>query len=755
DLKDFLKKDVSSALDCVQENLDIFIKIVRSQKPGYLSKTELAKFIQTRDFVGNTEDILSYLDAGFDVAKLIFGGQPGYISKSNLAAVMTFGKFFNKKAIIIYKKFDEELTPSTRKYAYHKIARKAVYDATTEINTKFYGLFNKNRTTIDKLDIFKIVDSINNIEPEDKRKIKDLLFVKKAFLGGNKYEVTHLEFGKLLDTLKLPNLIEAVYDIAKIGKINFEGADEFKYHLYKGSVRKLINNMAFQSKRNDEEPDVNKDSNEVVFFMDELVEALKWYKDEIGLDLYTNREALETLKGIYLTKHREFVVEDFNQILALSDDLFDMGMFFMKMYDHYKGHLDKTRRLSVSFKDYFVSSPAEVRYKERFIRITKNYRFFRGNGQRLPKFFNENGVGTGAGYQRSGSGAFEIAAIEHLIETFFDYIETEIPCDDPRLFKLCEGGEDYERTLTLAQTREVLNIFKNILYDMEIILPGRDEISAENTMLMSSLFQNQSDTNGLMDVVEVTEFAVGIFSVAQVGKDIHAEVLSICKSENPNNIDIWGRISVNCFRKHFFDVFKNLPGNEDESLASTIKDSLPKLYLKIDPMTLDQKKDLVLTMERFTRPCKGPAWEDISISKNDAISILGGLYNVESTVNRYDTNGNNQMDPDEVDIAYITYEGAVRGIINQMEMADWIKKGVSLLHKKIFLFMIKYNQVPDVANMASLAKFGKFLVSFNQKASASRTTIAGILRNIALQSKTARTSTFDCNTIRYPPPPEN
>jgi len=137
--------------------------------------------------------------------------------------------------------------------------------------------------------------------------------------------------------------------------------------------------------------------------------------------------------------------------------------------------------------------------------------------------------------------------------------------------------------------------------------------------------------------------------------------------------------------------------------------------------------------------------EEIFYSKGDMMTIMIALLHVETTILRWDANGNNYMDADEVNAAYDIYSPALDGFLESKNAI--IKK----FKKQIYQFMIKYEQVPDEKDFGSIWKFIKFLLSFNKKAPATRKTIASILVAIGNENTKLQTGpVFDCNLLRDP-----
>ncbi len=773
-LAEFFKEEIPGEIQCLKAHLDIFIKVVYSDRPGYLSKTELTRFIRTRDVMDNPDDILQSMDAVFSIANLLFGGPKDYIHGSDLNRIVEFAMTVNSEIIKIYDYIkDEQSYP----YAFHRVHKLGVLHAAVKIKDALLRTYRK-RSDEDRLDLFKLIDSFGSAGSEDKEKVKDLLFIKRYFLGGSPNILTNHELEVAINMI--PTASEVLFDAIKLNKLTFTN-DRDRFDLFEDGVIKFRQLMHY-----------DRDSHDVIFTIKDIQKALRWYEEEWGLRISSYDEALKLIKRIFFDTDETFKARDFYTLEQKARDIFAMGRYFADIYKAYSSHLDAPARISINFNSYKPTYLADLErlevqmrsindqlanpdtstelrqtlqlklrelefdankvrilienqsdYFTRFQRIVRNYRYFRRFGEDSAYFFN--------GFRRSMTGAFSIGMFEKLFKDIFNYFERFHPCDRLPSEDRCE--RPIAESLTLGQVKVMIESFKEFLYDTEIVLPGREEISAENTVLMSALFQNQSNDNGVMDIPEAVEFAVGIFTVAPLGGEIFDKVKNACEIENANNIDKWGRIEVNCFRKNFLYSF--FGAREDG------KQNLSAYYSKFNQyvngtnrLSQTQRKEFVLAAERFTRPCKGLEHEDIPISKNDVIGIMGGLYNVETTLNRWDMNGNNIMDEDEVAVAYNIYEPAVKAIIEDMDINPAFLKGIIKgLHKQLFQYMIMYETVPDPKDFKSIWDFISFLTKFNKKAPATRLTIMAILKTLSVNSKAFRESTFDCIQVRFPPEP--
>jgi hypothetical protein len=119
--------------------------------------------------------------------------------------------------------------------------------------------------------------------------------------------------------------------------------------------------------------------------------------------------------------------------------------------------------------------------------------------------------------------------------------------------------------------------------------------------------------------------------------------------------------------------------------------------------------------------------------------------NIEGTVVRYDTNGNNKLDISEVRKAYdVAFYSAVEGLV-EMRASIIAKLPFNLgknISKRIYYYLIKYNDVPKTT-----AQYLKLL--FIKASPAHRQTIAAVLKIIGDEASSGEgMPVFDCETLR-------
>jgi len=770
-----LEENIKGDILCLEQKIDMFLKFVKTDRPGFVSKKTLLDVLDTDIIDVGDEDIRPIIDSIFDLSFILFGGENGYIPEGDIKKIVDLLIYFNEKIYLnVYKHFINE-TPLD--YDRHIRARDRVYAGMTLIKDKVKSLMTTGSTSrLDSINSESFLTNFFGKEEGRVDKIKSLMFLKKVFLGGEKYVLTNGEMSDAID--KIPELILVALDLVQ-GK-NFIFKDELQkmLNLFNRDV-KLVNNNLFYSA----------DSTQKLFSIYDIFDSA----EEISPSLGNPDEELPGVDySFHLRKYpKEFVeikrilvgaengsidfsTKDLTSLLSHAGNLFDESEFFFKMYDVYKEELNDTRPVSRDFSEYPTENSREGEFRDHFANIAYNYKYFKGS-RKSPIFGHE--------YKRNASGMVEIRALEYLV--------TEVMKTHGEAKEEARGGYHME---LIPHVKPLIDKLKRLLRDVGLTKVGRSykrddngnvlpfpeggfapEVTstAENLVLMSTLFQNQSDgckskTGGpCLEVPEITEFLVGVVTALSVKESFNM----LMQEECGNDVDEYGRFHVSCFREKFMTVL-NKPY---DSAGSRLSDSMPLLYSFTQELTENLPEGtsptesssylkFVNETDAFTRTCnftKDANGEqiDIPMTEDDAFGFFAGLLNVESTLLRFDVNENNKMDDgcddrilrkykicrktssevNEVNNAYFeVYQSAIQGLV--APNGGFMLK----LSKSIFQYLIKYGKVPDTSNFRSLWAYAKFLVRINKKADATRTTIATVLKTLGEQSANTKDYPFKC-----------
>lgn len=721
-----LEKNIKGDLVCLQEQLDLFMDVIRTDRPGYISKSVLKEFLVDGP-IDVEDDIVDVVDSLFDLSFLILGTDKNFIKRQDVYTLIDFLIYFNEHIWRSYRYFvsDDDVN-----YKRHLKERQIVFNEFALITQKLRSIYKADRSTLDRINTEEFIFHFFKGDLQTLEEVRSLMFLKRVFLGGQVWDLTHVEFSRGLEVI--PYLAQAAFDIAKTKNYEFKEEQETLIKVFMRDVEIIKDAMYFDGS-----------SHESLFTIYDAINAVMTLqpdlKDDIDLAKYP-REIMK-LKEIALGSGGEFVSS--KELVALLDhmlNVFDEANTFYRIYDFYRDDLNSPDAISHDFSDFPLRNDREIAHRDNFARLASDYKYFKGEA--IAPYFSHD-------YRRNANAFFQIGTMEYVIAMIFDFYGSANP--------QARGGYKYD--MTLEESVEMIKDFKWVLKDFGIVNIGRKgggEIQgvADNLVLMSTLFQNQSDGCGdsvCMEVPETTEFALGLLTAIEV-KDFFTEaMLDKCAAE----LDEYDRIDPECFRRNFIAVIEE-PIPEDRE-GRAIKDFMPLLYQYLQELTqnipagepITQSEDymkFILETEAFTRTCSfydEEETEEVPMKANDAFAVFAGLLNVESTLLRFDFNQNNKMDGvngfNEVMHAYYNvYEGAIKGLV--APNGGFMEK----LAKPIFKYLIKRGEVPDTSKFSSIWKFVKFLFKWNKKADASRTTIATILKTIGEQSETAKTNPFKC-----------
>lgn len=726
---DILVKNIEPEINCLKEKLDLFVNIVKTDRPGFISQKTLNTFISSGSLGGDIdENITDVIDAIFDLSYLILGGDKGYISKDGADKLIDMLLYFNKHIWKVYKKFSHETNVN---FEQHKDDRIVVYNEFVHISKKIRSILTQDRQgKVDRIDTESFLAKFFGATPETYTSITSLMFLKKVFLGGQKFDLTHLELEDAL--YKLPELALVAFDLVKSKKFDFSDDLRKMMVVYNNDVT-LARNLLYYGN----------DSFESLFTLYDVYSALDSLVPDVMNDMKLRqypREIIE-LKSAFFNSYngKHFSSAELVTLFDHMNNIFDEGEFYFRVYENFKEDLDDRGPLTIDFSSFEVRTERERQFLANFSRIVYDYKYVKGTFK--SPFFSFQHFRNPAGYM-------EIMTLEYAVKILFSKYG--------RVNEDALGGYD----MTLDQTISLVDKIKRFLRDNGITTVGRvgggEAIGvAENLVLMSTLFQNQSngcDKDAVcMEVPEITEFLVGLLTALSIKDFFTEEMQKVCGNE----VDEYGRIYVQCFRDNFINVLKEPMKGDGKSLA----DYMPLLYSYImdltdevpqggKPTESEKYVHFLSETESFTRTCthfdETTKAESLPMKSTDAFAVFAGLLNVESTVLRFDTNQNNKMDGsknhNEVLAAYYeVYEGAIKGLV--APNGGFMEK----LSKSIFQYLVKYGKVPDTSNFGSLWAYAKFLIKVNKRADASRATIATILKTLGEQSENAKLHPFKCN----------
>lgn len=717
-----LERDISRQINCLEKNIELFMRVVETPRPGYLSRTAFEEYVRR-----NVEDFkpenIRAIKSVFDIAHLIFGDDRAFLAPSSVKKIFNFVRVVNKEMPKVFGYFqDENDTP----FNYHLIQRVRVYQAADTISRALLDIYQQDRgDQVHRVNIIEIVESFIKEGSQDTLdKVKAVMFIKRVVLGGKKDELNHLELQDLL--YKFAPAGSVVFDIVRVKHINFDQDENDPTNSGQRSMMEfLLSNIeSFERLLY-----YTADSGERLFNIDDVIDAIPYFLTDADdfPDLKKYREEVLQLKMILMSDARWNEDEDLRGkdwilpgdmriLVDHAKDLARRGAIFHRIYEHFKPYLNSPGPVSINYNNYILQFPGHKSYVEEFARISNNYRFFWGTSE-LPYYTQA--------FRRNADGMVQIGLLEYALSIVARRFGTQV-----------DGGVG-GYGMSQDQMLGVINkVFGRMLIEEGIILEGRQAKTNENITLLSTLFQPQSNGDGIINVDEGTSFFIQVLASMDMAEWFRTEMANECDTDHK------GRITdIQCHRNNYFKILSKRFKAQFPLLLCQLgveKCENPKFEVKDEAYRNNYLKEI----ERVARTCTHfKDGTDVPLSKDDYMPIMVMLMTIEGAILRYDVNKNNKLDPSEVKTAYDkTYKIAIEALVE--EQAAIIAKLPfnlgSAISKKIYYYLIKHKSLPK--------KVGDYLKLLTIGAtSADRDTFAAVLNIISEQGEP---STFDCDTLR-------
>jgi hypothetical protein len=713
-----LHENIGSQIRCLGENLNLFIRVVESPRPGYMNRTSLEAYLK-KNRPEFTPDMIKALKAVYDLNFLITGDDKENISKKNVDQLIDFALTFNTQAALYFGPIFESKLPTT--YALHQNHRGHVDDAAKAIVMSLKKIFNPNRNgAIHTMNIVDLLNSFTTEENNDQiEKVKKVLFAKTVLIGGEKEVITHVELERLLLTLDKFTLI--ALDAARYKYLileQFELVELLKRDIndfYDVTITGLMGNRDSQK----------------LMKVSEVIDTVKLFVSTGSFNIDDFGDVIDEAKRIFMGGNKADVTgADLKRLLVHGKSLLQTGTVFYRIWDKFKVPLLSPEPVSIDFSDYSHTYPEQEADLNTFERIVKKYRFFKGEAKSA--YYT-------TAYNRNADGIYQVAFFEYLLKEVFKAYGSKSP-------NASVGGY----SLSGPQLLAVIKKFEKALISAKLILPQRATNMADNISLLGTLFQYQSDNNGLLDVNEATEFALTLFTALGMASELQDFYKTKVGLDPACSFDKFDRMPPKCFKNHFFEgicksykVYFPLMFSYLGKNASCDDFDLSVGGSSLNSATANGYLTASIGAARTCNVYTDGAKEEIPFSEGDMMTILVVMMHAETTTLRWDNpqfggNNNNILDANEMDSAYSIYSPALDGFLEGK--SPIIKR----FKKQIYQYLVKYEQVPDEKQFSSIWKFVRFLISFNKQAPAPRKTLASVLSEIGKQ-----------NAILHPPEDPN
>lgn len=717
-LAQIFSKNIEGDIICLEENLNLFIRVVKTDRPGNLSLKELKKYIANQ-LPHVDEETISALEAIFEINSLLTGDDRNYIRGKNVQLLVDLfidiNKTFVQNNLLEFFQGEEVVS-----FEEHNRRKAIIYHSLKHLSESLGKVHKENSNSLDVESFVSKFSSEKNAEVLEN--IKMSLIVKKLILGEGVEKFTAVELKRLISIMA--DVGKVLFDIMNLPKTKgslFD--DEEVLNALKEGVETLKKNFYFPYA-----------SLETVFSLDDLKSIIEEYFPKYARFLVYEKEILEVKYILLNNRSSTFSVKD---VYTLIDEFvlkyLEKALFFYRTYYAHENYYVLPERLLGAPTKSHYRSQIEYDLRRDFDRILKNYKFFKGSLS-IPYYTSA--------YRRNIRGMVEVVLLEDIVTKFFSVYGEK----DSSVFG------NYFMNLELLE--KLMISFEGLLEGEGVITEGRAKSTASTIALVTSLFQTQSNGDAKIEVPEFVEFAITMFSSIELTEEYYKVIEQNC------TLDEEGRFSQQCFNENFLDFISSKADRADYSEHFS---GLVSFLEKLDDNEYSKYFDHTAT---FSRTCT--TFNDgtsVPMSKNEMIIMWAGLLNVEQSFIRFDEpvsgsvlQADNHLDDSEVRAAYPIFEQAIQGMLPH--------KKLEKLSKLIFFYLVKYKKVPNFNDLNSkkdywrlskevghLLKFmigrGAELIPFmpKMKYEADRMTFAAVLELIQ-QNTPEEGPPFDCETLR-------
>lgn len=673
-LSKIFKENQVEQIRCIESNLIMFTKYVKSQNQDAITEPELGLFVK-KFFKSNSDAIIDGLNLIFQLDMILLKDDAGKISNQNITPLFDLLVKVNTEAVTIsniLSELDDKTKKFDKKVDFWK-KRKEFYEATTRLAQAVKGVIALNQKDPQKLNIKKFLHDMTtklggmHINTD---LIESFLFLKKTVIGGDEQILTTDELDKLL--IKTPEIAGLVFDIWYTKKEHF-GNDQRFVKFYLNSIRRLNGVIKF------DQPNFELMSSEEVTSL-----AKKLMKDtEIDIDAF--KPSIEILKQKFIGGSKTSItLDDLAAVIAMGNDVLEKVYFTYLTYD-YPANAKILNDSKVLIKDKDIPLRNLTEYSVfgsqarinqlylNFMDTAKKYRYYRGEKQ-FSSYYHKDIVRTRSGF------------VEIDIEKWLSW-------------KLLTG---YGHTDAKKNLQITMDEFSQFLLDSKPILAelglwsSNFQTFSRNVVLLADLFQEQSNGDVKMNLEETTEYLGMLLTAVDLSSKITKELkeatfqvkegtATTTKSCNVSTDPKAPAFNTDCFNEKYFDIFLN---------KLDYKKSLPMLQKYVDKSSKNELLGYLKGVSGFARDDDS---KDVPISTRDITLISGALLNIETTFIRFDKDQDNIIDYYELSEAFLVYKESIIEIAKLQDKPEYAKP--------VFLYMVSKMEVPDIG---SIAKKGKF-----------------------------------------------
>lgn len=653
-LKSILQKNITADIDCLQTNLKQFADFVRRSDSKLIAREDLSRFM-LKFFPESKEIAGDLLKLVFNINTLILRDPVDQIKVEKLPAFFEIIRAINNEGRLLFQTLRDingvNYWEKRQKIFYYidSLAR-TIIDVSNKNtdHTDYNYQLNIESFLVQLKGILKISDEDLNMD-----NIRPWFFVKKLFLGGQSKEITSDEFMEFLDRASI--LVITAFD----GLYAFQRKHDdlnTKYYYYFSVVQDLKKNIKTLPE------------DEVLLSSDQLFTLIgSFLKPEPENAIKDLEVSITRFKEKFIGgKIDEIQYRDLDKVMSWLEEFTGMLYFNAVTYDKFKDKMKSPRAISglqrPNQKLYFNLNQKYLNlYWEQFQYVSKNYRFFQDSSGRA-YFYNY--------YKRFKSGFQTTSmlrwALHKTIAVYGHY---------PK-------GKSTKH-IDKADFITAMNDVKGIIEYLDF-WPDDPQSFVSESISSADLFMWHSDGNNNASQEELTEYVDNVINSFSITSKVHDHLKQHCDVVDPDK----GSIETTCFREFFLHIFFN---------ELKLQKYYNKLYDFLRAEGAGTLQKYLINIELYSRLTPDVK---IPLSKENINRIIVILTNLETAFIRFDTNKDNVLKREELDMAFLVFKNLVRDVAN-MDSDD------SALYKSIFLYLIKHMEKPTAAKLLWFHMFGK------------------------------------------------
>lgn len=644
-----LEEDIFDEIACLESNLNQFVDFVRREEPDYVNRVQLQRFVE-KFFPENTSTIKDMLRLVFDLNSLLLKDPYDKIHVKNLKLFFNVFRVVNiegRKLNEFYKGLDKNNYWERRNHIFSAIdglVGKTLVIA-KDRQSDFQSSLNINEFLENLKDILKRGHGADlNIDFIDR-----FLFLKKLFLGGEKNELSSIEFDDFLS--RFPDLSRLVQDLAfSGGKVFNKDADRWSF--FQDGLENITSHFKDHG------------LSELILTESELLEVVdKLTNEEYDMDNISSslRPIKEKLIG---GDSDQFTFGDINKVINWTIQMMEAFYFNEVTWDHLESTLLENRKITElnmpETADYDRVHPKrKAIHWKKFMQVTRQYRLFHDSNNRIAFSYE---------YQRSRTGYNLITVTRWLLGKLVVAYGTK---------------RETGWTASKDELREVVYDLEGLLRELNFWQEDTERFITEVTG-GSDNFMYQANGDTFAGVEEVSEYFTTVFSTSKIAKEVRDKIRNHC---DVVDVETDG-FDIPCFKQHFFSVFFN---------ELNLESHYPMMKKYIEKIGASKTMQHLANMLNYSRIDNNP---EVPMTKTDVSRLIIGLSNLETLVIRYDKDKNGILHRNELDVAY----GTFKELIIQVGELDSKTK---FLAKSIFLYMVKKMKKPEVLELLAFHFFGK------------------------------------------------